>query len=98
MNSSILKFELVLAAALLCAGLLVLPVAIFWVGQFVIGAYEGDGGLMGLFNGIWSQLGQGSLAAWTLVLSPYVVIQLVRLTRFLLRRPVSRVTVPADNR
>lgn len=97
MNSGRLKFELVLAAALLCTGFLLLPVAIFWVGQFVIGAYEGDDGVMGLLNAIWYELGQGNPLAWTLVLSPYVVIQLIRLARALLRRPVSRVTVPADN-
>jgi hypothetical protein len=79
-----LKNELVLAAALLFAGLLLLPLAIYWVGQFVIGAYEGDGA-EGLLGGIWSELGQGNITAWILVLCPYVVIQTLRFARNLLR-------------
>jgi hypothetical protein len=83
-STQALKHEIVLAAALLSAGLLLLPLAIYWVGQFVVGAYEGDG-VEGLIGGIWSQLGEGSITAWILVLSPYVVIQVLRLGHNLLR-------------
>lgn len=80
-----LKFELVIAAVLLTFGLLALPAAVYWVGQFVVGGYESDDGLAGLIGAIWSGLAAGSLAAWVLVLSPYVVVQLLRVSFRLLR-------------
>lgn len=80
-----LKNELVLAAALFSAGLLLLPLAIFWVGQFVVGDYEGDG-VGGLIGSIWSGLGRGDITAWILVASPYLAIQLIRAAYRLLRR------------
>jgi hypothetical protein len=97
-NASALKFELVLFAALLCTGVVLLPLAVYWVGQFVVGEYESDGGVGGLLGALWDDLGQGSIPAWILVASPYVVIQLFRLARALLRRPVKDVTVSAGNR
>lgn len=86
MTASAFKFELVLAATLLCVGLIVLPVAVYWVGQFVVGEYENDGGILGLLGAIWSDLGRGRIPAWILVLSPYVVIQLLRLAKAVMRR------------
>ncbi len=86
MTSSALKFELILAMTLLAVGMLALPIAVYWVGQLVIGAYESDGGVVGLIGAIWDDLGRGSPAAWILVLSPYVVIQLFRVAFKLLRR------------
>jgi hypothetical protein len=73
------KKELTLAAALLGFGVLLLPYAIYLVGQQVVGEYEGDGGPVGLGVAIWTALVQGQWAAWLLVLSPYLVIQLLRL-------------------
>lgn len=64
--------------ALLAFGLVGLPIAVYWVGQIVIGEYEADGGAGGLIGAVWDGLGSGSLPAWILVLSPYVVIQLFR--------------------
>lgn len=92
-----LKFELVLALALISAGMLVLPLAIFWVGQFVVGEFEG-GGVVELLGGIWTELSRGSIAAWTLVLSPYFVVQLLRLARAAMRRPVNDATVSSGHR
>ena len=90
-----LKSELVLAAALFAAGLLLLPLAIFWVGQFVVGAYEGDG-VGDLIGSIWSGLGQGDATAWILVASPYIAIQLIRAAYRLLRRRGVEPRVSAD--
>lgn len=98
MKTSAWKFELVLAATLFFAGVVLLPVAVYWVGQLVIGGYEDDAGLAGLLGAIWSELGDGRVAAWLLVSSPYVVVQLVRLARVLMRRSVKPVTVSAENR
>ncbi|HEX6994110.1 MAG TPA: hypothetical protein VF339_08175 [Gammaproteobacteria bacterium] len=81
-----MKFELILALTLLAFGMLALPIAVYWVGQLVIGGYESEGGVAGLIGAIWDDLGRGSPAAWILVLSPYVVIQLFRVAFKLLRR------------
>lgn len=87
MTAPTLKFELILGVTLLAFGMLALPVAVYWVGQIVIGGYESDAGIAGLIGAVWDDLGRGSLAAWILVLSPYVVIQLFRIAFRLLRRP-----------
>jgi hypothetical protein len=77
------KRELTLTGVLLAIGLLVLPLSIFAVGQQVIGEYEG--GIVGLMGAIWAALAGGQWPAWLLVLSPYVVVQLLRLTRTIVR-------------
>lgn len=85
MTASAVKFELVLAIAMLAFGMTVLPIAIFWVGQLVIGEYA-DGGIGDLLGAVWDGLGNGSPAAWILVLSPYAFIQLARAAFNLIRR------------
>jgi hypothetical protein len=87
MSTPGLKFELALAALLFCFGLTLLPVSIYWVGSFVVGPYADEAGIMGLLDSIWTGLGQGQPVAWALVLSPYVVVQLARLSRSLWRVP-----------
>ena len=82
MNSSPLQKELIIAATLLAFGVLVLPAAIYWVGQQLIGEYAPDAGVLDLAETIWSDLLDLDPAAWTLVLAPYLIVQLVRLTRF----------------
>lgn len=86
--------ELLIAAALLGFGALLLPYAIYIVGQQIVGEYEGDGGPVGLGVAIWTGLVQGQWAAWLLVLSPYVVIQLLRLGALARRsrKPVTPIT------
>jgi hypothetical protein len=70
--------EATIAAATLGFGLLVLPFAIYFVGQSVIGDYAPDAGAMTLVESIWLDLFTLRLPAWVLVLSPYVTVQLVR--------------------
>jgi hypothetical protein len=86
--------ELLIAAALLGFGALLLPYAIYLVGQQVVGEYEGEGGPVGLGVAIWAGLVQGQWAAWLLALSPYLVIQLLRLGALVRRsrRPVTPIT------
>ena len=74
-----LKAEAILAGLLVVFGLFVLPVAIYFVGQQIIGDYEGDGAL-GLVLALWTALARAEPVAWILVLSPYFVVQLARLT------------------
>jgi hypothetical protein len=78
MQSRTIKREIAIAAALFAAGLLLLPPAIFWVGREVAGDYAG-GGALALSDQIWADFMQLEPAAWLLVLSPYVLLQLVRL-------------------
>ena len=87
--------ELVILLVLVLIGLLMLPVLIYFTAAPVAGEYPGDG-LWGLMTHIWSDLGRGSVFAWLLVLSPYLVIQLLRLAVVIIRtrRDVKPVTEP----
>ncbi len=73
------KKELALASTLIAGGLLLLPLAVYWVGQQIVGDYESEAGLWGLVTSIWADFFSLDLSAWLLVLSPYLTIQLVRL-------------------
>jgi hypothetical protein len=73
--------EIAIAAATLGFGLLVLPFAIYFIGQSVIGDYAPDADAMTLAESIWLDLFTLRLPAWVLVLSPYVTVQLLRAVR-----------------
>ena len=76
-----LKKEAALLAGLLFFGLVILPIAIWFVGKAVFGAYGGVG--YGEFFGTLSgKIRGGDLAAWFLVLSPWLVWQILRLMAF----------------
>jgi hypothetical protein len=84
-----IRREIAIAAALFAAGLVLLPLAIYWVGRQVAGEYAGGGGPLGLADQVWSDFLQLEPSAWLLVLSPYVFVQLARLIRRTWRaRPV----------
>jgi len=89
------KKEGILAVIWLGFGLLILPAAIYFVGQQIVGEYEAEGGLRHLTTAIWSGLLRGQVGSWILVLSPYLVIQLMRVVGLIWRilRPVNGVTV-----
>jgi len=80
-----IKRELVLAGSLLGLGLFVLPGAVYLVGQTVVGEYPADGGVLALAVNIWAELVRGNPLALALVLSPYGIVQLLRLSRTLWR-------------
>ena len=80
------KRELVLAGSLLGVGIFLLPVAVYLVGQTVVGEYPADGGVLALAADIWVNAVRGSPVALVLVLSPYGVVQFLRLSRRLWRR------------
>jgi len=77
--------EAILFASLLLTGLVLLPVAIFIVGQSVFGDYGGTG-IAAFFKQIYRGLLNGHGVIWFLVLSPYLGWQLLRLTIWLFRR------------
>jgi hypothetical protein len=63
---------------MLAFGLLVLPMAIYVVGQRLIGGYAPGLGPLALAETIWIDFLSLRLPAWILVLSPYLTVQLVR--------------------
>lgn len=60
-------------------GVVLLPVLIYGVGQNVFGSY-GGGSLGEFFSRLSGKLRNGDLAAWFLVLAPYLGCQCLRLT------------------
>ncbi len=70
-----------MALLLLVLGVVVLPLPIYWVGQLVIGEYPSEQGLWGLEKAIWTDLIRLNPLGWFLVLSPYAVVQMVRIGR-----------------
>jgi len=74
-----IRKEVGLLVGLLFLGLVIMPVAIYWLGQSVFGDYGGHG--YGDFFGTLSgKIRSGDGVAWFLVLSPYLVWQGLRLT------------------
>lgn len=80
-----LKFELAFLLGALVFGLLLLPVAIYLVGTLYFGEATA-GGLGGFFGSIYAGLTQLDGATWFLVLSPYLLLQVLRGTLFVFRR------------
>ena len=66
---------------LLFAGLVLLPIAIYVVGGEVFGDY-GGAGFSDFFGVLSGKVRSGDTVAWFLVLSPYLVWQILRLTAF----------------
>ena len=62
---------------MLLLGMVLLPVAIWFVGNLVFGSYGGTG-YGDFFNSLSGKRRSGNLVAWFLVLSPYLGIQVVR--------------------
>lgn len=84
-----IRRELILLLILLPTGLLLLPAAIYLVGSAIFGAFGGDGfgGFLGMLTG---ELRSGEPAVWFLILSPYIVWQLLRLTFGAVRAATNR--------
>ena len=86
------KREAVLFASLLLFGLLLLPAAIYLVGQAIFGDYGGDG-VAEFYGGLHRRIRDGDMVVWFLVLSPYLFWQTLRLTVLIFRylgRPSDR--------
>ncbi len=71
--------ELCLFLCLLFAGLVLLPIGVYLVGDQVFGSYGGHG-FSGFFGAISSKIRDGDWVAWFLALSPYLGWQTIRLT------------------
>lgn len=71
--------ETALLAVLVFIGVAVLPLCIYLVGEAVFGEY-GNGGFSGFFGALHRKLREGEPSVWFLLLSPYLLWQLLRLT------------------
>jgi hypothetical protein len=71
--------EIALLSGLLFVGLVLVPIAVFFVGQAVFGTYGGVG-YADFFATLSSKVRNGDFVAWVLILSPYLGWQCLRLT------------------
>ena len=69
--------ELALLSGLLFFGLVLMPIAIFWVREAIFGTYGGHG-YGDFFGTLSAKLRSGDLVAWFLVGSPYLAWQILR--------------------
>ena len=70
---------------LLFVGIAILPLAVWFVGGLVFGDYHG-GGYAGFFGILAGKLRAGDPAAWFLVASPWLGVQVIRLAALGWRR------------
>ena len=77
--------EIALLLCLLLVGLLLVPIAIYVVGERIFGEY-GGAGFMAFYGDLHGEIRAGDPVVWFLVLSPYLVWQLFRLTVWSFRR------------
>jgi hypothetical protein len=80
MTDTTWKRELTIAAAMFAFGLL-LPFAIYVVGQRLIGEYDPEAGALALAEHVWGDFLSLRATAWILILGPYVTVQLIRYVR-----------------
>jgi len=73
--------EIALLTGFLFLGLVVMPIAIFAVGQSFFGTYGGVG-YADFFATLSAKVRNGDLVAWFLILSPYLSWQCLRLMVF----------------
>jgi hypothetical protein len=77
-KTALLK-EVALLTGLFFAGIVILPLCIYLVGQAVFGEY-GSGGFASFYGDLHGRFRNGDPVVWFLLLSPYLLWQLVRLT------------------
>lgn len=71
--------ELALALSLMFAGLVLLPLAVYFTGQSVFGEY-GGAGFSDFYGRLSGEVREGRPVVWFLVLSPYLIFMLLRFT------------------
>lgn len=81
----VFRKELLLLSVLLFFGIVLMPIAIYVVGDAIFGAYGGHG-YGDFFATLSGKLRHGDGVAWFLVGAPYLVWQVFRLMAFAWRR------------
>ena len=71
--------ELLLAAACLAFGLLMLPALIYGVGVLILGAYGGGPHIGSFYGDFFRNLVSGTGRTWFIVLGPYLFLSALRL-------------------
>ena len=71
--------ELALFLGLLFFGFVIMPLTIYWVGESMLGEFAGYG-FADFFGDLSAKIRGGDLTAWLFVLSPYLALQVLRLT------------------
>ena len=89
---AIVRRELILLAIALIAGFVLIPLAIWLVGNRILGPYThgldpSAGGPMRLLGDFYSGLTHGSVIFWCVALGPLVLISFVRLFWGVIRHP-----------
>jgi len=77
--------ETALALSFFFAGLVLLPLAIYLTGQSVFGEY-GGAGFADFYGRLSGEIWEGRPAVWFLVLTPYLILMLLRLTIWAFRK------------
>lgn len=77
--------ETALFVVLFFSGFVLLPIAVWLVGDALFGDY-GGGGYTGFFGQLSAKIRAGDGVAWFLVLSPYLVVSAIRLALWGWRR------------
>ena len=80
-----ITIELGLFLGLLFVGLVLVPIAIYFVGGKVFGEYAGNG-YAEFFNSLSAKVRNGDRVSWFLVFSPYLTILVLRLNAWGWRR------------
>ena len=73
-----MKLNIIILLFLLCFGLLIVPLGLFAINDFIFGKYSGDG-FVGFYNDYFDLLKNGNLFSWFILFSPYLVYLVVRL-------------------
>ena len=73
-----MKLNIIILLLLLCFGLLIVPLGLFAINDFIFGKYSGDG-FVGFYNDYFDLLKNGNLFSWFILFSPYLVYSVVRL-------------------
>ncbi len=77
--------ELALALSLVFAGMVLLPLAIYFTGQSIFGEYSGAG-FSEFYRRLSGEVREGRPVVWFLVLSPYLILMLLRFTFWAFRK------------
>jgi hypothetical protein len=84
------RLELIILGIALFCGFVLVPLAIWLVGNRILGPYThgqdtSNGGPMRLLGDFFTGLGHGSVIFWCVVIGPYVILSLARLLYLLIR-------------
>ena len=77
--------EIALFVGLLFVGFVLVPIAIFFLGQQIFGEFGGQG-YADFFGTLSAKIRRGESVAWFFVLAPYLIWQTLRLTLYGWRR------------